>query len=169
MGKIRSTLDIVMERTKNLSMSQDDRQKLKHKEHGDTVRAWSQRYLDGKMTLREITSQLSAAGEDRHEMMALLKEELLGNIRLQEDNAKILDAMEGLRLMDRERAARVIRFSEEDLEKHMTALLDSLKMELARQGIRGSAVIPNLARSGPWQDVLKKAQEELVRELSALS
>ena len=53
MGKIRSTLDIVMDRTKNLSMTSEERENLKRKELSDTVRAWVQRYLDGKMNLDE--------------------------------------------------------------------------------------------------------------------
>ncbi|HQG31781.1 MAG TPA: hypothetical protein PLA83_07630 [Deltaproteobacteria bacterium] len=169
MGKIRSTLDIVMERTKNLSMTQDDRQKLKLKEQGDTVRAWSQRYLDGKMTIRELASQLSTAGDDRIEMQALLKEELIGNIRLEEDNSRVLDALADLSLLDRERAERVIRYRQEELEKQKTSMLDSLKIDLAHQGFRGSAVIPNLARSRAWQEILRQAQEDLVRELILLS
>jgi hypothetical protein len=169
MGKIRSTLDIVMERTKNLSMTQDDRQKLKLKEQGDTVRAWSQRYLDGKMTIGELASQLSTAGDDRIEMQALLKEELIGNIRLEEDNSRVLDALADLSLLDRERAERVIRYRQEELEKQKTSMLDSLKIDLAHQGFRGSAVIPNLARSRAWQEILRQAQEDLVRELILLS
>lgn len=169
MGKIRSTLDIVMERTKSLSMTGEEKQKIKRKELGDTVRAWVQRYLDGKMSLREMTSQLASAGEDKAEMLSLLKGELIGNIQIDQDNTRILDALEVAGNISRERAERIIRYEQEELKKKMASLVDSLKIELARQGIRGDAVIPSTAKSKDWQDTVRKAREELVSELSALS
>lgn len=169
MGKIRSTLDIVMERTKNLSMTGEEKQKIRQRELGDAGRAWVQRYLDGKMTLREITSHLASAGDDRTELLALLKGEFIGNVRLEQDNTKVLDVLEAIGSISRERAERVIRYGQEELEKKMTSMIDSLKIELSRQGVRGNAVVPNTTKSKAWQDTLRQAQEELVRELSALS
>ena len=92
MGKIRSTLDIVMDRTKNLSMTSEDRENLKRKELSDTVRAWVQRYLDGKMTLDEMRARVESSGDDRPLELSLLKSELVSGILLGVDNDKLIDA-----------------------------------------------------------------------------
>jgi hypothetical protein len=61
MGKIKSTLDIVMERTKDLTMTREDREVLEKKELTDRVRGWIQQLVDRKSTVEELKAEY--AGE----------------------------------------------------------------------------------------------------------
>lgn len=168
MGKIRSTLDIVMDRTRNLSMTQEDRINLKHKELADSAKAWARKYLDNKMTLQEIDSLLKEAGEDRPELMKDLKREFIEEIRLEEENLKVLDALRAIWGISTDLILQGIEDGRAKLRSQAAGQLSALKEVLERQGIRGSSVVPNLAVSKSWQDSALQAQHNLTGELESL-
>jgi len=168
MGKIRSTLDIVMGKTKNLSMTQDDRKHIRDRELADLARAMVQKYLDTKTTLQEVSSELSSSGEERAELEALLKRDLLEHIQIDGDNRRVIDALESLWGVDRDEVARRIEASRSRLDEDMVRQLAALKSELEGLNIRGSAVIPNITRSREWRDTLRAAQGRLADELSGI-
>ena len=54
MGEIKSTLDLVMERTKNLSLSDEEKQAQKQKEVESRIRGLLQKYLDGWLDKNQL-------------------------------------------------------------------------------------------------------------------
>ncbi len=168
MGKIRSTLDIVMERTRGMSMSREDRDRLREKGLSDKARAWVQRYLDDRMTWEEVETRLDAAGEDKPLLSALLKGELVSNIRPGGDNARPVHALNRLGRAGRDRITTIIGDHEQALNRRMTRHLELLRTRLEDEGIKGTSVIPNAAKDPSWQDVVREAQERLTAELRAL-
>lgn len=56
MAKIKSTLDIVMERTRNLTITQEEKDALRRKELLDRVRGWVQALVDGKSSVSDLRS-----------------------------------------------------------------------------------------------------------------
>lgn len=168
MGKIRSTLDIVMERTKNLSMTSEDKDRVKHQQLVDTAKAWVQKYLDHKMTVREIESHLAEAKDERKELMALLKQGLIGEIGLEQDNANILDVLRSLWGLDPETILRRVEDCRARLQSQAEAQLDISRAELKELGVTGSSVVPNLAKSPSWQDAVRKVRQDLAKELGSV-
>lgn len=168
MGKIRSTIDIVMDRTKNVSMSREDKDKLRRKELSDEVRAWVQKHLDGKMTREDIRARVESAGDERALLASLLKSELASDIRLGRDNAKLIDALDRLCGVRRERVSELIGHHQAELGSRKDRELELLKLQLEKDGIRGSSIVPNLARSASWQDAEREAQEHLTRDLGTI-
>jgi hypothetical protein len=168
MGKIRSTLDIVMEKTKNLSMTQDDRKNIRHRELADQARAMVQKYLDAKASLQEMGSELGSLGDERAELSALLKRDFLEHIQIDGDNHRVLDALESLWGIGRDEVAEHIQSSRSRLDEEMAHQLSALRSDLEARGIGGGAVIPNIARSRVWRDTLVQAQQGLADELSAI-
>jgi hypothetical protein len=165
MGKIRSTLDIVMEKTKNLSMTRDDKESLRHKELAVRARAAVRKYLDVKATLQDMRSELDSSGEERPDLLALVKQDLLQNIQIDGDNLRVLDALENLCGVDREKVREHIGTFRARLDAEMANRLAELKADLEGKGIRGSAVIPNIARDKAWQNMLSRARQLLSDEL----
>ena len=169
MGKIRSTLDIVMERTKGMSMSREDREKLREKELSDTARAWVQKYLDDRITWEEISARLDASEQDRPLLSTLLKGELASGIHPGGDNERPVHALEKLCGVGRDRIMAIIGSHEQGLNSRMARHLEVLRARLEDEGIRGTAVIPNAAQDPSWQDMVREAQEHLSAELRSLS
>ena len=168
MGKIRSTLDIVMERTKGLSMSRDAKKDLRHKELSDAARAAVRKYLDSRATLRDLSAELDSAGEDRTELLALVKRDLLDQLQVDGENGRVIDALENLAGADRGTLEGRIRDCRSRLDAEMVRQLEELKAGLETRGIRGRAVVPNIAASGSWRDTLSRARRALADELESL-
>ncbi len=168
MGKIKSTLDIVMEKTKSMSMTSEDRDVLRQKDLSDQARSWAQKYLDRKMSLKEIESMLQAAGGERPATLSLLMGEVIRNIRIDEDNTLILDVLQNLCGIGRDRVMGLIKICRDELHGKMAEQLDRLMAGLGQEGISGDAVIPNIARDKSWQDELLQARQDLIGELGSL-
>jgi hypothetical protein len=168
MGKIRSTLDIVLEKTKNLNMDQDTKKGIRHRELADQARALVQRYMGSKATLNDVRAELDSSGAERPEFLELVTRDLLEHIQIDSDNRRVLDALEAFRGVKRDRAESSITAFRKRLDGEMIRQLAELRDGLEARGIRGSAVIPNITRSAAWQDTLKKAGQVLVDELVGL-
>ena len=60
MAEIKSTLDLVLERTKNLTLTEEEKKSLQRKELEGKIRGWGQKYLDGLMRLSAVNEAVSA-------------------------------------------------------------------------------------------------------------
>ncbi len=168
MGKIRSTLDIVMDRTRNLALTEEEKSALKHKELADSAKALASKYLDNKMTLDNVKAKLKDAGEDRPELLKLLKGEFIREIRLEEENTVVLDVLRLLWGIGPEQILRRIDDQRGKLQGEAAGEIAALREELEQKGIGGSSVVPNLARSKSWQDKAMQARHNLTLELESL-
>ena len=54
MAEIKSTLDLVMEKTRNLTLSADEKAAQQHKEAENRIRGLLQKYLDGVVSKPEL-------------------------------------------------------------------------------------------------------------------
>ena len=66
MGEIKSTLDIIMEKTKGLTMSEEEKEAFQKKETEGKVRGFLQRYLDCVIDLERLKAELLGLGESGH-------------------------------------------------------------------------------------------------------
>ncbi len=46
MAEIKSTIDLIMERTRNLTMTEEEKEELRNKELTEKAKGWVVRYLD---------------------------------------------------------------------------------------------------------------------------
>lgn len=155
MAKIRSTLDIVMERTKGLSMSREERERLRDKELSDKARAWAQWYLDEKWSWDDLRSRLESAGDDRPRLTSLLEKELASGIRLGADNSRIVDALGRLSGAGTDRIAQVVELYQGELLSALDRHREEGRLRLEAAAIRGSAVIPNQEADPSWEKELE--------------
>ena len=165
MAKIKSTLDLVMERTKNLNMTDADKEKLRTKEGTDKVRAWIQRYIDGKIDSDEMRNSLNATMKTVPETRDILKRELVRHIRPGDDNSAIMNALERIFDINAGPIEELIVSSQTQLRTTKQHHLDQLGSDLKRDGIYGTAVVPNIDKSRQWQESVQQATEDLAREI----
>ena len=169
MAEIKSTLDIIMEKTKGLTMTEEEKEELRQKELSGKVRGLVQKFLDGLMDLETFRSEVAALGGDKQaHAKRIIKEEAVGRISLGADNHHILEMLEGVADMDMGPARDLldeygIRL-EQEAASRMQALLDALE----QKGITGSAVIPNLDADPVWKRHKDESQHALKEELTGL-
>ena len=167
MGDIKSTLDLVMEKTKNLNLSDEEREQQKNKQIKDRLRGLVQKFQDSILSIDNLRS-------DYHK---LKKEHGLTNNRylIDEICSQILPAKDNQALFDLLAEFKASGFDqlESVLEEYQTVLQSaaeqrrqSLKDQLAQtHSISGSAVVPNLENDAEWHKAADKLSLKYMRLL----
>ena len=159
MGEIKSTLDIIMEKTKGLTLSAEEKEALKREERAKKIRGWVGRYLDDTATLEDVRRQLKEFLEDKT-AGGLLRAELVAYLHPEGDNGKVFRMMKELLNLRTEPLEEKIDSFLKELISMRVASLKDLGAKLARSGISGSAVLPNVAGDPEWDSFYKKSLEE---------
>lgn len=159
MAEIKSTMDIIMEKTKGLTLTEEERRKIGEEEARRKVNGLVQRYLDGRIDMAKVTEEVGPVPEVRREFfLQEMKRNLLERIDPALDHGPILSLLASLPGVDVGALQREIeRFRTETRERRRLqekALLD----EFEERGIRGDAVVPNVEADPRWQGYLKEAK-----------
>ncbi|MGC9325201.1 MAG: hypothetical protein ACP5G0_10695 [Desulfomonilia bacterium] len=165
MAKIKSTLDLVMERTKSMHMTDEEKQALKEKEWTDRVRGWVQKLIDRKMTLSEMKSVLSEEEKHSEGVRAILQRELIDHIDPDGENEQVIDALRTTLGLEVSHSQQVLDTYTETMRKQSDVHRDRVRKELENRGISGSSVLPNLSKNTEWLEYRKRLKEDALREI----
>ncbi len=175
MAEIKSTLDLVMERTRNLTLSEEEKTEKNREEFRKRLQGVVEGYRAGTLKREELRKDL--AGLRSQYTIAdesVVCREIMDRIELDADNDPILDFLQQQCGIDPAPLAELIAGYESDIRKAISDRMGHLKKELARdRGIRGSAVIPNPRADGAWQETVAGLRKEydgrLTREKERLA
>lgn len=168
MGEIKSTMDIIMEKTKGLTMSEEEKAEYRQQELTGKVRGLIQKCLDGVFDLHRCKVEMTAlSGKQEDTIRKTIVAESIPHIRLGGKNENVLLVLGETTGLD----ISPIR----DLERTFTDRIDSektkreklLRKKLEEKGITGSAVIPNLEADPGWKQYKDKENETFRREMSS--
>jgi hypothetical protein len=94
MGEIKSSIEIAMEKTKNLHLSSEEKEKLHKEEILNRARGIVNRYLEGNFSVRDVENELKKyPTESRDSFSHHLLKALIQNIQLTQDNQRIFEAI----------------------------------------------------------------------------
>lgn len=165
MAKIKSTLDIVMERTRNLTMTEDDRDALRKKDLTDRIRGWVQLLVDGRHSLRDLKSAYTGESAQSPEAADILRRELLGHIDPDTDNHAVLEAYEDVLGLGGGPVMEAVRAYREAAGKAMCEHRGRLSGVLAAAGVSGTAVVPNIQADPEWKAFSARMRDQFRRSL----
>ena len=170
MGEIRSTLDIIMEKTKGLTMSDEEKKAFKEQETARKVRGLIQRYLDGILELDRLKIEAAALGETDEEMVrTMFRKECIPRIELEENNEPLLRILEETTGLDTVSIRTALKDFEVRLEQEKGVREKELIKGLDKKGISGSAVIPNMNADSEWVQRVSKMKNEFQEKLRSYS
>ncbi len=151
MGEIRSTMDIIMEKTKGLTMTEEEKEAFRKKETEGKVRGLLQRFLDGFIDAERLKDGIGSLGEKRYAVAreALIRE-CMGRMEPGADNTILLDALENAVGLDIAPIQKIILDYNQDLEQQEMDRKQEMQKNLEGLGISGSAVIPNIYADQEW-------------------
>ena len=167
MAEIKSTMDLIMERTKNMTMSDEEKQALHQKELQGKAKGWMQRYEDGQISLGTLKEYFQEYKNDRQTILSILKNEAFSRIDPNEDNKRMLQLLSDVLGEDTQPIANRIDTFRKDRQRQMTRHLKKMLQALAEKDIRGSAVIPNVDRDEAWQAWLATAKASFTAAFDA--
>ncbi len=181
MGEIKSTLDLALERTRKITISEKEREEIKHRETVQKAESLFHRYREGHLSLTELAKEIrkmekSAAAH----VKAVLVSQWVDRLSLSEEGERFLEGINSLKSRPMDEVTKQFRSllsesqtARETLRRQVeTEMLEVLK----REGICGSAVHPRVEGSQGWKEgtarldrLFKARLSEIQEQLRALA
>jgi len=161
MGEIKSTLDLAMERTKKISISQEEKEEIKRKEILQKVTGLSNRYREGRLSLNEIQKEIERMdGKTEKTVKEALLSQWIDALSVGDEDERLLKGVESLKNQEvddvRQKLHRLIIEYQREKEKVKQDVRTQLIKALRKEGISGSAVEPKIEGTELWEKELKK-------------
>jgi len=169
MGEIKSTLDIVMEKTKHLSLSEAERDAQKEEEARKKVRGLIQKYQDRILDAKQLEDDWKGLEKayslsDRQ----ILAEEIIDQINLNTDNSLLLAFFSDICGQDTGPLESVLEDYINKKAEVVQIRQDAIRENIAdRYHISGSAVIPNLETDSDWAEAMKVFEDNYQEKIEA--
>lgn len=159
MAKIKSTLDLIMEKTKHLSLNEEEKDAIEKQQLSQRVQAPLARYLKGERDANHLAHELDLLPpETIEEGKRICLGLLMDRLSPQEDNQRILAAVEKiLGEAGHERWEKVLaplqrRFLD-GLKQAREAAADRCREALAAAGLKGPALLARVDEGDPtWKE-----------------
>jgi len=173
MAEIKSTLDLVMERTRNLTLTEDEKREQALTEFRQRFSGLTGRYLDGLLPIEGFRKELQSLRETVPALNGeILCDEIVRRLDPDRDNRQLLALLSevcagntgGIESVLDEYAATLASMTRDRIDHVKMLLLDACK-------VSGSAVVPNLDADSDWagekEALREKVVESLAREIAA--
>ena len=90
MAEIKSTLDLVMEKARGMTMTPEEKAALKSERIEKQVKVYVQKYMDNLLELEKIQIEMEKQPEEEKEaFQTFLKTEIIGRIEPDQENGRI--------------------------------------------------------------------------------
>jgi hypothetical protein len=167
-SEIKSTLDIVLEKTKHLTLSEDEKRSQKKKEARQNLAGLLQKYQDKVLDIDQLKDNINELNEfydfiDTH----VLVSEILNCIELDNDNTSFMAILDDICQADSDDLKAVLSDYQKTVRIRRDQRTDQIIEKLSRDYlISGSAVLPNLAVDDEWAADLQTIYTDYNRILS---
>ncbi|MGB9628777.1 MAG: hypothetical protein ACPL6D_08955 [Thermodesulfobacteriota bacterium] len=164
MAEIKSTLELALEKTKKIGISDEERQEIKQKEVLQKVSSLSHRYREGLSSLHEILKEIEKMDEKiRSWVVENLLNQWIETLSLDDEGERLFKGIESLKHRDTEEMKQkfydLLTLYQEEKEEIKKRVRIQLVEILRKEHIYGSAVEPKLEES----ELYKKESEDLDR------
>jgi len=167
MSEIKSTLDLVMEKTKHLSMSKEEKAAQQKDDLIKTVKGLILKFNDQLLTQEQFGKELKSMEQTyAFEVRSELIHEVLGEIDLDHDNVRRMVILKEICAVDTALLETVLT----EYRKSVTSAKEKRILEIKEQlhasrRISGSAVVPNLETDTGWQQAIASIKENYRKRL----
>lgn len=165
MGEIKSTLELVMERTRNLTLSEEEKREQTISEFRKNLSGLLQKFQDKVLTLDHFERELQHL-EETSQLRAeeIVIDEVGRRLDPDRDNERMLILLSRYCGAKVEGIASALSEYGSMLQERAEKKAGKLKEEISiKRGISGSAVIPNLEADAEW-GVERRQMHDLVSE-----
>lgn len=169
MGEIKSTIEIIMEKTKGMTMSEKEEKEFKLREIRGRVGGLIQKFIDGVIDLEKYKIKIASLEKGQRDMIPqAVMNESIQRIRPGGNNTSILELLEVTNGIDAAPIRALLADFEKMLEDQRAEVEREMVKRLHAKGISGSAVIPNPDSDPEWIRYLSQKGCELKEHLSSL-
>lgn len=170
LGEIKSTLDLVLEKTRDLTLSEEEKLSLARKELDKNVRGLLNRYLENFLPLKRLNQEMeNIASNERDLAYKLLKKHLLAHFDLDSDNSSILSALSEVAGFDITPLTILHKKYHSEKEETERAFKERILKALKGRGVSGSAVVPNLNHIPDWDQFLDSSHKRYQERIKSIA
>lgn len=152
MSEIRSTIDIMMERTRGMGLSNSEKDQIRKESLEKKAKGYALKIHDYPDSTNKLVQDLmSEPSEDLEELRKLVWNNLVSQIDNNQNLTTFLDQIEKLPfapsrkdVLDNFRAS--LKSAQKDKSKDRKSLLERERKKLADSGISGTAVVPIITK-----------------------
>ena len=163
MGEIKSTLDLVLEKTRDLKLSDEEKREQNQKEIESRIKGLLQKYQDGLLTKNQLIQDYKDFQKDKNlPDEKVLIDEIINRLDPKQDNQFLLEILEegcGLDVSSIQTVIDDHRAVYYQAARQRTAQLKEILAD--QHAISGSAVLPNLEADQNWQRQVQKMRSGL--------
>jgi hypothetical protein len=173
MAEIKSTLDIIMEKAKKFSVTEEEKQGFKRQELEGKIKGLVQKVVDGVLDPERFQVEVVAfQAKEKDLVHRILQEEIVARIELGANNEALLQLLEKTEGPASAAVSKVLAKFEKKAESEKESRRKTAVENLKEKGISGSAVLPNLDADPEWlrarSEVEGQLQEEIREQLKSL-
>ena len=169
MGEIKSTLDLVFEKTRNLTLSDEEKLSLAREKLDKKVQGLCNRYLDNFFTVSRLKDEMEKiASNDRELAYNFLKKYLLDHFDLDSNNSLIVSAFSEIAGFDIGSLKNLQKEYDSEKENTKKAVTEKSLLALQESGVSGSAVAVNLENIPEWNEFLKTLRKKYQERLQTI-
>jgi hypothetical protein len=180
MGEIKSTLELAMERTRKLAITQEEKEEIKRLEILKKATGLCHRYMEGRVPLHEILREIERmTDQEKSKVKKVLLSQWVEALSLESDYERLFDGIESLRGMKvsglREKFQLLVSEYQVERKKTEQDIERQAIEELKTEGIFGTAVVPRLEGNPKWREctqamnaLFRKRVEEVKEALERL-
>jgi hypothetical protein len=170
MVEIKSTLDLVMERTRHLSLSAEEKAQQQREEFQKRLQGLLQQYADDAVSMDELPNRLTALQDEFSVTEGRVPAAVLGRIDPDQENTRWLDLLVVLAPEVIAHLREVLAIYAESRKELLEGSLQNWRQRLAEDyGISGSAVVPNTQKDPQFQAGLAALRREVQKEIDQLA
>jgi hypothetical protein len=168
-AEIKSTLELILEKTRHMSLSEEEKEEIRTRDLVGRLRGLIQKGLDGTLSVSQVQAEIEAERKknpltDRH-----LMAELVARIDPDGETERVFAIMEAVTGLDPAPFRRVISECRQDVERLRDRSAENHRRALQKKGVTGSAVLPNPARDPAWQNASEERKAACRRQLDAMA
>jgi len=175
MGDIKSAIEIALEKTKHLKLTEEESKQLKKEELKQKAEGLVYRYLSKQLDLEQLEKEINKEPEDTKEsLFRFVLKHCVDSITMECDLKSILSGL-GYFLRDKERETLLIKKIEASFNNYENKkankykqIAEELKEELKKEGFSGNAVLPNVESSNKWHHYLRDLSNRYQEEIAIL-
>lgn len=168
MSEIKSTLDLVMEKTRHLTLTQEEKEAQKRTEAEHRLNGLVQKYQDNLLRKENLEEELNSLkttyGLNVDKMLAEL---LLNRLKLGRNNRLFLELLSEFCEVNLKKLQAIFQKFQEAVKSVTEERVEQIKSDLAKKRfISGSAVVPNLESDKGWLSMLGRINREFNQMLN---
>ncbi len=165
LSEIRSTIDIMMERTRGMLLTDQERERLKKEELQKKAKGYALKLMDpAAQDADAINSLNKETSEDRKALEDLVWKEIINRVSNESELSLFFERFENWPFASPRKGAieqflTIYKSRSKNKSKDKKVILEREKKKLADAGISGSAVVPKFSKS-----VEVTGMEELIQQ-----